>query len=127
MAPPRGGAAMDRSLRQLRSTVRRLTRGKHPNAVRYPASIRAAIVALAHRQLGQGHARARIARSVGVSFPTLASWLADPGPPTLRRVTVAPPPRSSLPASALVLITPHGLRVEGLDGDTLVAILRALA
>jgi hypothetical protein len=119
---------MDGSVRQLRSTVRRLARGKHPNAVRYPASVRGAIVALARTRLGQGQSLARVARGVGVSFPTLASWLGGPAQPALRPVTIvpaAPPPAK--PASSLVLVTPHGVRVEGLDGDTLVAVLRALA
>jgi len=120
---------MDGSLRQLRSTVRRLARGKHPNAVRYPASVRAAIVALARTRLGQGQSLARVAQGVGVSFPTLASWLAGPAQPALRPVTIGPaaPPPPARPASSIVLVTPHGIRVEGLDGDTLVAVLRALA
>jgi hypothetical protein len=43
-------------------------------------------------------------------------------------VTVAPPARPAAPPrSRIVLVTPQGFRVEGLDGDTLVAVLRALA
>ena len=120
---------MEGSIRQLRSTVRRTARGKHPNAVRYPASLRMAIVALARARLGQGQALARIAQGVGVSFPTLASWLGEAGAPTLRPVTVAPTaePAAAAPRSTIVLVTPQGFRVEGLDGDTLVAVLRALA
>ena len=118
---------MDGSIRQLRSTVRRFARGKHPNAVRYPASVRAAVVALVRARLGQGQSLARVARGVGISFPTLANWLAAPGAPALRPVTVAPTAEPAAPPrSTLVLVTPQGFRVEGLDGDTLVAVLRAL-
>ena len=119
---------MEGSIRQLRSTVRRLARGKHPNAVRYPVPVRQAVIAFARARLRQGQSLARVAQGVGVSFPTLASWLAEPGAARLRPVTVAPtvapvaPPRATI-----VLVTPQGVRVEGLDGDTLVAVLRALA
>ena len=118
---------MDGSMRQLRSTVRRLAHGKHPNAVRYPTSLRQAVVALARARLGQGQSLARVARGVGVSFPTLATWLARPAQSDLRPVTLAPAPDPEpTPPSRIVLVTPQGFRVEGLDGGALVAILRAL-
>jgi hypothetical protein len=31
-----------------------------------------------------------------------------------------------MPPSTIVLVTPAGFRVEGLDGETLVAVLRSL-
>jgi hypothetical protein len=118
---------MDGSIRELRSAVRQLARGKHRNAVRYPASVRTAIIALARTRLGQGHSLARVARGVGVSFPTLASWLAKSGPLALRPVTVAAAAEPAPPLrSPIVLVTPQGFRVEGLDGDALVTVLRAL-
>jgi hypothetical protein len=118
---------MDVSLRQVRSTIRRCARGKHPNAVRYPAPVREAVVALARTRLGQGQSLARVARRVGVSFPTLTTWLAGPAEAALRPVTLAPAldPMSTPPAT-IVLVTPEGFRVEGLDGATLVAVLRSL-
>jgi len=118
---------MDVSIRQLRSTIRRCARGKHPNAVRYPAPVREAVVALARTRLGQGQSLARVARGVGVSFPTLTTWLAGPAEPALRPVTLVPAPDPVAPPSAtIVLVTPEGFRVEGLDGATLVAVLRSL-
>jgi hypothetical protein len=115
------------SIRQVRSTIRRCARGKHPNAVRYPAAVRDAVVALARTQLGQGQSLAGVARGVGVSFPTLTTWLAGPAEPALRPVTLAPVPDPvATPPATLVLVTPEGFRVEGLDGETLVAVLRSL-
>jgi transposase-like protein len=118
---------MDVSIRQLRSTIRRCARGRHPNAVRYPAAVREAVVALARTRLGQGQSLARVARGVGLSFPTLTTWLAGPAEPALRPVTLAPAPDLvAAPPSTIVLVTPEGFRVEGLDGETLVAGLRSL-
>jgi hypothetical protein len=118
---------MDVSIRQVRSTIRRCARGKHPNAVRYPARVREAVVALARTRLGQGQSLARVARGVGLSFPTLTTWLAGPAEPALRPVTLAPAPQPvATPPGPVVLVTPEGFRVEGLDGATLVAVLRSL-
>ena len=118
---------MDVSIRQVRATIRRCARGKHPNAVRYPAAVRDAVVTLARMRVGQGQSLARVARAVGVSFPTLMTWLAGPTEPALRPVTLAPASDPVATSSAtIVLVTPEGFRVEGLDGATLVAVLRSL-
>jgi hypothetical protein len=118
---------MDVSIQQLRSTIRRCARDKHPNAVRYPAPVREAVVALARTRLGQGQSLARVARGVGLSFPTLTTWLAGSAEPALRPVALAPAPDPvATPPATIVLVTPEGFRVEGLDGATLVAVLRAL-
>ncbi len=67
------------------------------------------------------------ARELGVSEPTLTKWLCPPPRPVLRPVTVTPVPGPERCGVANpVLITPHGMRVKGLDRDTLVAVLRAL-
>jgi len=119
---------MDAAIRQLRSTARQLARGKHPSGIRYPAVFRDAVVTVARTRVGHGQSLAHVAREVGVSFPTLAAWLERPGRPSLRPVAVAPeldPPTER--RSPVVLVTPQGFRVEGLDGDGLVAVLRALA
>ena len=118
---------MEAAIRQLRSTARQLARGKHPSGVRYPAPFRDAVITLARARVGHGQSRAQVARAVGISFPTLDAWLARPGRPGLRPVAVVAEGDSEpAPRSAVVLVTPHGFRVEGLDGDALVAVLRAL-
>ncbi len=118
---------MNDSVQTLRSEARRLARGKRPCAIRYPAAFRTAAVALARTQLRRGHAVDRVAEAVGVSSPTLTRWLRRPPAPALRPVAVigAPPPETT-PGSSVVLITPAGVRVEGLDGAGLVAVLHAL-
>ena len=119
---------MDAAIRQLRTTARQLARGKHPSGIRYPAAFRDAVVTLARRRLGHGQSLAHVAWEVGVSCPTLAAWLERPGRPSLRPVAVAPELDSTTEQHApVVLVTPQGFRVEGLDGDALIAVLRALA
>ena len=118
---------MDAAIRQLRATARQLTRGKHPTGVRYPVSFRHAVVSVAGPRVGHGHSLAQVARAIGISFPTLAAWLARPGRLSVRPVAVvAEPDPEPARRSSVVLVTPQGFRVEGLDGDALVAVLRAL-
>jgi transposase-like protein len=119
---------MDASIRRLHSAARQLARGKHPSGVRYPAPFRDAVITLARTRVGHGQSLVGVAREVGVSFPTLAAWLERSRRPGLRPVVLAPTPAPApAPRSPVVLITPHGFRVEGLDGAALVAVLRALS
>jgi transposase-like protein len=123
---------MDDPIRRLRAEARQLTHGKVPTAIRYPAAFRAAAVALAGPRLGQGASIARVARDLGLPMQSLGRWLrARPTRPVLRPVAVAPGPAvAAVPAplrAGLVLVTAQGVRVEGLDRDALVAVLRALA
>ena len=118
---------MDAAIRQLRSTARQLARGKPRRGIRYPVSFRDAVVACTRTHVGRGQSRARVARAVGVSFPTLAAWLERPAPVAVRPVTVVAEAASApAPSSRVVLVSPQGFRVEGLDHDALVAVLRAL-
>jgi transposase-like protein len=120
---------MDDPTRQLRVQARQFTHGKVPTAVRYPVAFRAAALALARPRLGRGVAVARVARDLGVPTQCLGRWLrAQPSAAPLRRVAVAPEPEAApRPPAGLVLLTPQGHRVEGLDRDGLIAVLRALA
>jgi hypothetical protein len=116
---------MEIAVRRFRSQVRRLAKGRAPRSVRYPVAVRDAAVALGRTGLRQGHSVNRIARELGISEPTLAGWLRPRGPSIVRPVAVAPDPEPTR-NPGFVLIA-HGVRVEGLDRDTLIAVLRALA
>jgi|SRR5262249_61102686 len=118
---------MDEEIRRLRAEARRLARGKHPSQVRYPERFRRAALALARIRLGEDGSVARVAGELGVSEPTLTKWLRPPALPVLRPVAVTPAPTPGRTGVARpVLITPKGVRVRGLDRDTLVAVLQAL-
>jgi|SRR5262245_40713136 len=117
---------MESAVRRVRAQVRRLAKGRSPRSIRYPVVVQEAAVALGRRRLSQGHSVHRIAQELGISEPTLAGWLRPRGPRLLRRVAVVPDPEARR-EPGVVLITDHGVRVEGLDADTLIAVLRALA
>ena len=119
---------MDEEIRRLRADARRLAQGKHRSQVRYPHAFRRVAVTVARRHQRRGDSLARLAHEIGVSEPTLTKWLGPRPRPGLRpvAVTMARPLDRDGGANP-VLITSHGLRVEGLDCDTLIAVLRALA
>ena len=122
---------MDDRIRRLRTEAHQLARGKVPRAIRYPATFRAAAVALAGPRLERGGSIARVARDLGLPIQSLGRWLRPPmptPPAPLRPVAVTPEREAAPPPQAgLVLFTPQGHRVEGLDRDGLIAVLRALA
>ena len=82
----------------------------------------------ARRERAAGRSWQRIARAVGVSVGSLKNWSQTPPPArTLVPVEVAvvgPAPEGPVPA--LVVRSPGGYRVEGLDLATATALLRAL-
>ena len=114
---------MNEAIHRLRSEARQLTRWKVPTAIRYPAPFRAAAATLTRTQLDQGASVHRVAGALGLPARTLTRWLQQSAPPVLRPVTVRPDP---MPAVGPVLVTPQGLRIEGLDLDALIAVLRLL-
>ena len=118
---------MDAAIRRLRAERQRLAQGRPPSQIRYPDEFRQAVVALA-RHRGPGPSVARLARALGVAEPTLTKWLRPRPAAALRPVALvaSTPPPASAPAGGAVLLTPQGWRVEGLDRDTLIAVLRAL-
>ena len=118
---------MNDAIRQLRSEARQLTRGKVPKAIRYPIAFRAAVAAVTRTQVDQGASVNRMAGALGLPTRSLTRWLQQSAPPVLRPVAVRPDPVPAVPpAAGPVLLTPRGVRVEGLDRDTLIAVLRVL-
>jgi transposase-like protein len=88
---------------------------------------RAEALEVARDLQSQGVAVARIARDLGVRPKTLALWLREKGRGRMRRVIVGPGPVAEKPPVQPVLLTPHGVRVEGLDLDAVIHLLRSLA
>jgi transposase-like protein len=126
---------MQDRVRRLRTQARQVFNTEVPTATRYPRELRAEMLALARERRAAGVAITRIAREFGVRPRTLSLWLRRrvPAPragqtaqPVVRRVALAADAPGERPGRSAVLITPHGVRVEGLDRDTLVTVLRAL-
>ena len=122
---------MDIAIRRLRAAAQQLAHGKAPRAIRYPAPFRAAAVRVARAHRAQGRAVGDLAQELGLTAPTLTRWLEGPPTPRVRPVTIVPAATAGEVEDSAwdrpVLITPQGVRVEGLDRGTLFAVLRALA
>lgn len=90
---------------------------------RYPSELRAVAVAVAQER--REEPLARVAADLGVSPMSLQRWLEQGEPAGFRPVEVESG-SAEAPARGLVLITPRGYRVEGLEAGVLVSILRVL-
>lgn len=91
---------------------------------RYPAPMRALAVALARERSREP--LGRVAADLGVSVLSLQRWIEQGEPARFRPVEVEPESVARLRSGGLVLITPRGYRVEGLETETLSSLLRVL-
>jgi hypothetical protein len=120
---------MDDRIAKLKIRVRALHRGRVASQVRYPEDLREEITVVTRAVQAAGRSMYSLAREIGVSAPTLIEWARQPVRRPWRPVTVAAPPAVSgtAPQVSPVLVTPHGVRVEGLDVADIVTVLRSLA
>ena len=115
----------------------------------YPASVRAEVVPLLRRLRTQGLSTSRIARDLGIHGSTVRDWIesagcegatfvpvvvgppeAATGAPSVPRPEVALTSAVVLPPAVpprLVLVSPGGFRLEGLDLDSALALLTRLS
>ena len=130
---------MDERVRQLRATVEELRQGSAPKATRFSAAFREQVIALAMERRAAGTPLVRTASELGLHGRTIGRWLR--GTPNkagatapkrhFRRVTVAladsetSAARLSSPASGPIVLV-GSLRIEGLDLDGVVRLVRAL-
>jgi transposase-like protein len=117
------------SARRLRLQARRFENRRTPTGTRYSAAFRAEVVALARGRIAEGVAVARIARDVGLRPKTLTLWLRRTLAPKLRAVSIESDPRPApvVPEIRPVVVIPGGLRIEGLDLESVVKLVRSLA
>lgn len=111
---------MSERIRHLRKLVQAFHRNRSGGRQHYPLELRAEVVAAA-RALDQPIART--ARELGVSVFTLHDWLRRDDSVIKPVVMVERAPT----ATAVVLVTPTGFRIEGLDEAAVVRVLRALS
>lgn len=112
---------MDARVKRFRDEVMRY--GVGGVGRRYPAELRALAVAVAETR--REEPLAKVAADLGVSAMSLQRWLEQGEPVRFRPVEVEPG-FAEAPARGLVLITPRGYRVEGLEAGALVSLLRVL-
>ena len=113
----------DKLRRDLRDHGR--ARGK-----RVDPELRGRIVAFAERRRRDGASWMTIATELDACFETIRRWCGGGSvgvPRKLRRVEVMAEPIPAVPARApLTVVTPSGVRVEGVAIDDVVALVRAL-
>jgi transposase-like protein len=94
---------------------------------RYPSALRRADPQYFRRRRAAGASIAIVAQALGVRRQTLLAWAAEPDssarPAFLPVSVVADPP----PPARSVTHGPGGLRIEGLDVASVVALLRGVA
>lgn len=99
------------------------------NSDGYPESVRRQAVAWSRPLSEAGHGWTTLSQAIGVSRHTLRSWCTVASPTVASGpwlpVTMADEPAVDEPRP--VLVTPSGFRVENLDAELLLRILRELA
>lgn len=113
-------------VRRLRQELAAQERGR---GKRYDAELRERVVRHAEQRRREGRSWMAIAAELGARFETVRRWCASerPKPQTalaVRPVQIVDTPRAS--EGALAIVTPRGLRVEGLALEHVVALVRAL-
>jgi len=95
---------------------------------KYTGELKGQAVAYGKARLAEGAALAVVAQELGVDERALKRWSAEVAQarPGFRRVEVQPEATPRPTPGTLVLSGPGGLRVEGLDVETLAELLRRL-
>lgn len=113
--------------------LRALVRANRPkNAEGYSEEVKRAVTAYAQARRGAGLRWEDIAAETGLSASTLLSWCKQKRRFLPVAITQAEPeaaavaPSTPVPAAGLVLHTPSGFRLEGLDLQQALALLEVL-
>ncbi len=108
-------------LEKLRRRVSQLAPGK---SRRYPAELREQLVAAAKQLRNEGLSFQKMAKTIGVAPVTLQRWCTK----SERKVaTFVPVDVVTSGGGELVLTTPSGFRIEPLDIESTIRIVRALS
>ena len=121
---------MDVTLEVFKGEAAKRAQGRRRGPAAYPVALRRFAVKHARERVAAGCSVTGAAKELGVADATLTNWLkkdvyreAAGGGCEFREVVVEPTPAAS---AGLVLVTPSGLRVEGLDMAGVVALVREL-
>ena len=92
----------------------------------YPKGLLEKLLSYTVARRRQGATIVEVASEVGMSFRTLSRWIGErkSGAGFERVRVVAAPRASSLPAAAIIVQGPCGLRIEGLDLAGVVELVR---
>lgn len=115
---------MKKQAEQARRAVSGL--GRRGRTTRIPDEVRAAVLAYARRARAAGHSWRQIGEAVGLSGTIVQRWW--PSPTAHRRafVPVTVTATSEQEPAAVVVISPAGYRIEGLDVESAALLLDRL-
>ncbi len=100
---------------------RRVSRYPRDGGRRFPPDLKAELTLFARAEAEAGISAAQIARSLGVSGPTVRRWLVSSPPGTLLAVGSV-----EMPTRSFRVTLPGGVVVEGLDLAGVAELSRAL-
>jgi transposase-like protein len=114
----------DRELRDLRHRLAAVPRGR---GRRFPAALRDRILAWTSERRARGDEWRELSRALDIPAQTLQRW-ATPRPERERSVALRPVAVSDEPLSRTVtVVSPSGLRIEGVTIADAITILQGLA
>jgi len=125
---------MEITLDEFRKEAAKRAKGRRRGPPGYPVALRRFAVKHARERLAVGGTVTGAAKELGVADVTLTKWLKDGGGSvtagsggSFREVVVETEPEAcSGDAPSPVLIMPSGARIEGLDVDGIIAVLKEL-
>jgi len=120
---------MNERARRFRQGARAENRGRTGRAVRYSERLREDAVTFARQERSRGRSLSAIARDLGVAANNVARWVRSARSARFERVAVTRDvvEERGATVSAVILTTASGHRVEGLNLEGLVAVIRALS
>jgi hypothetical protein len=105
---------------------RALAAHRRSRSLRYPPTLRAQVAAYAAERRRRGAWWCDIARPLGVPVATLVRW-ATPAPDVALPMRPVEVVDQAVARTVVTLVAPSGIRIEGIDVATAIAILRGLA
>ncbi len=118
---------MEARIQRFRREASRFREGRQRGAGPYPPELRRLAVAVGRDGLAQGLSVNALAAKLGITDVTLQSWLGSA--PGFQEVEVVAENRELRTGNgrAVSILTPQGYRIDGLDAESAVAVLRELS
>ena len=114
---------MSKNLARLREEVAKHEGGR---GNRYPAALQREAIRYARSRREEGASWATIAGEVGLRFETLRRWCLRESEVAMASIVPVEVDAREAVGSEVVIVSPSGFRLEGLDAASAVAALRAL-
>lgn len=108
---------------RLRKAIQ-LSAGATPRATRYPPDLHQEILTYVAEQSALGASVSATASALGLRTATLYLWRRQSHRRCMRPVHLVEPTAAAATVARAVVITPEGWRIEGLDIDSIVRLIR---